>query len=101
VLGPATSPACREGSALLFLRVSCGHVAVDDCAAFPDGSGRQLEDSEARELADRLWEMAHGARTAVVAAAIQHERNRGTDLNHPIRVPEASADHVKEAPAWQ
>ena len=40
---------------------------------FADGSSRQLEDGDARELADRLWEMAHGARTAMVAAAIQYE----------------------------
>jgi hypothetical protein len=64
---------------------------------FPDGSSRQLEDGGARELSDRLWEMAHGARTAAVAAAIQYELNRDTDVRHPIKVPEASADQVTEA----
>jgi hypothetical protein len=64
---------------------------------FADGSSRRLEDGDARELADRLWEMAHGARTAMVAAAIQHELNRDVLLRQPITVPEASADQVTEA----
>jgi hypothetical protein len=67
---------------------------------FPDGSSRHLEDGDARELSDRLWEMAGGARTAVVVAAINYELNRDSDVRHPIKVPEASADRVREALAW-
>jgi hypothetical protein len=64
---------------------------------FPDGNRRQLEDGDAREFAERLWEMAHGARTAVIAAAIQYELNRDMLLRQPIKVPGASVGRVREA----
>jgi hypothetical protein len=68
---------------------------------FPDGSSRQLEDGDAREFADRLWKMAHGASTAVIAAAVRYELNRDVPVRRPVKVPEASADRVREALTWE
>jgi hypothetical protein len=64
---------------------------------FPDGGRRLLEDDDARLLADRLWEMADGARTASIAAAIQRELGRESLLRLPIDVPEVNAGRVTEA----
>lgn len=62
---------------------------------FPDGSERQLEDSEAKRLADLLWDMADGRYAATIAAAIQQELRHG--VQRTVDVFERNAPRVAEA----
>jgi hypothetical protein len=64
---------------------------------FPDGGRRQLEDADARQLVERLWEIADRARVAVVASAIERELRRNTLVRKPVAVPPANASRVTDA----
>lgn len=64
---------------------------------FPDGMRFRLDEDDARDLADVLWESTEGGSAATVAVAIEQELERSSRERRPIDVPERNAARVAEA----
>jgi hypothetical protein len=63
----------------------------------PDRTQLRMNDSEARALADRLWELARQrGGTAAVAIAIEDELDKQLPLRQPIEVPNRAAELLTE-----